>query len=128
MIPTFDFINVVRQAAKAILSTLASPVAICSAFALVSGGVVAGLSGLAISNFMASVEFSFSLPADEVGLIDLLLYTVSPEELVRVVRLMLSAIPAFFAFCVTSATAFMAGLWVYRFAFASRSAAKDAVS
>ena len=128
MIPTFDFINLARQAAKAILSTLASPVAICSAFAIVSGGVVAALSGLAISKFMANVEFSFYLPVDEVGLVDLSLYTFSPDELIRVARLMLSVIPAFFAFCVTSASAFMAGLWVYRFAFASRSAAKEAMS
>lgn len=126
MLPTFDFVNIVRTAAKAVLTTLISPVAICTTFALVSAGVLSSLSAFLVSNYLASVSLDFSLPSDDVGLVDLCLYVFSPDDLLRVAKLMLVFIPAFFTFCISAASAYMAGLWVYRFAFAARSAAKDA--
>lgn len=128
MLPTFDFINVIRQAAKGILSTLASPVAICTAFSVTTAAVVASLTGFAVSNYIASIDISFELPTDSVGITDLCLYVFSPDDLLRVARLMLSVIPAFFTFCVTAATTYMAALWIYRFAFASRSATREAIT
>lgn len=109
MIPTFDFINVIKATVKAALLALTSPLGIVLAVSTASGLALVSISNFAFSYFFPNFTIGSVVFHDDGNWIQLVAYCINSGLLISLVQGLLS----FFLWLVPFLTGFFGGVWAF---------------